>query len=138
MHALKYFTESLDQINGIESVYENYADIIFSDKFIERFEDVPGYSSNMLGIPLHLWKKYKSEYFITIEDFREEFIRCVGLARFQEEIEKCPDEFEKSFQIVQNFCDEAAKEYYSGFLGKLRSLFRGRKKHKEVKQIDFL
>jgi len=136
MDVFKYYFNIADQSNGIEYVKRRYSHIIFCNMFFLKFDDIPGFNSNILGIPLYLFKKYKSDGFITIEDFEEEFIECVGFERFQREKKQDPDGFEKAFLIVQRFCEEAEEEYYSGCLGKLRSLFRGRKDYGKYKKMD--
>jgi len=101
--------------------------LIVKDAFFSKSKEIPGSHLNIFGIPLNLWKRCKSKNFITIEDYREEFIRCVGPVKFQQEVDKFPDEFEQAFSLVQDFCEEAAKKYYSNFLRRLRALLRGSK-----------
>ncbi len=136
MDVFNYYYNIMDQRNGIEYVTRRYAYIIFSNVFFKKFDDIPGFDSNILGIPLYLFKKYKSKGFITMIDLKEEFRECVGFERFEKEKERYPDEFEKTFLLVQRFCQEAEEEYYSGCLGKLRKLFRGHNDYGKYQKMD--
>ncbi len=136
MKVFDYFYEVVHEKKSIEETHRKYARIIFSNNFFKRFQDIEGYNSNILGIPLHIWVKYKSdEKSITIEEYEAEFVRCVGKERFEQEFQQFPEEFERSFGIILDYIYDAEKEYYSGFIGMIRGIFRKKKNFHETKEL---
>ena len=127
MDTSRYYENAYKEMDNIGRTCDKYAPIIYVHKFFSRFRDIQDYSINIFTIPLHLWKKYKSKVDgITIDDYREEFIKCAGQEKFEQESKQHPDEYEESFLIIQDFILEAEKEYYSGFFGMFRKLRSGK------------
>src|SRR5690348_210595 len=104
----EYFSNIFDQIPAIKKTLDKYAGLIYSDPFFKRFEDLLDFDFDVgiISIPVYLFIKYKSGHRITIDDYEEEFVRCVGLLKFEEKIKGQREELGRTFLLIQNFLQE--------------------------------